>query len=131
MNRSADEAWKPFKKVTPAFADFRDASYGPCTYRCTVINKYFQIFIYKLIKYFKKKILDCLRGLEYAIKLKWFDVRSFNLRDYEYYERVENGDLNVIIPEKFIAFSGPSNTQRDNEGVIILNIIINFLEINK
>jgi cell division cycle 14 len=49
-----------------------------------------------------------LRGLEYAIQLKWFDVHNFNLRDYEYYERVENGDLNMIIPEKFIAFSGPS-----------------------
>jgi len=30
MGRSAEEAWKPFKKVTPPFADFRDASYGPC-----------------------------------------------------------------------------------------------------
>lgn len=90
MGRSAESAWKPFKRVTPLFADFRDASYGPCTYKCS--------------------ILDCLRGLEYAIHLKWFDVRNFNLRDYEYFERVENGDLNVIIPEKFIAFSGPSNT---------------------
>lgn len=60
--------------------------------------------------------MDCLRGLEYAIKLKWFNVREFKLRDYEYYERVENGDLNVIIPEKFIAFSGPSPTQRDADG---------------
>jgi len=54
--------------------------------------------------------------LEYATKLKWFDVRSFNLKDYEYYERVENGDLNIIIPEKFVAFSGPSNSQRDADG---------------
>ncbi len=63
--------------------------------------------------------MDCLRGLEYGIKLKWFDVRNFNLRDYEYYERVENGDLNVIVPEKFIAFSGPSSTPRDPDGVYI------------
>ena len=46
-------------------------------------------------------------------------MRNFNLRDYEYYERVENGDLNVIIPEKFVAFSGPSSTPRDNDGVFI------------
>lgn len=64
--------------------------------------QYFFIFIFK--------ILHCLRGLEYAIKLKWFDVRKFNLRDYEFYERVENGDLNWIIPNKFIAFSGPLAT---------------------
>ncbi|KRX02244.1 hypothetical protein PPERSA_04866 [Pseudocohnilembus persalinus] len=96
LGRTAEQAWKPFKNVSPTFQDFRDASYGQCSYKCT--------------------IEECIRGLEYAIHLKWFDVRNFNLRDYEFYERVENGDLNVILPEKFIAFSGPSNTQRDNEG---------------
>ena len=65
------------------------------------------------------KIIDCLRGLEYGIKLKWFDVRKFNLRDYEFYERVENGDLNWIVPGKFLAFSCPSPTQRDSDGVLI------------
>ena len=58
-----------------------------------------------------------MRGLEYAIKLKWFDVKTFNLREYEFYEKVENGDLNWIIPGKFIAFSGPSNLPRDSQGV--------------
>jgi cell division cycle 14 len=61
-----------------------------------------------------------LSGLEYGIRLKWFDVKSFNLRDYEFYEKVENGDLNWIIPNKFIAFSGPSSTQRDAEGVPLI-----------
>ena len=60
-----------------------------------------------------------MRGLEYAIKLKWFDVKTFNLREYEFYEKVENGDLNWIIPGKFIAFSGPANSQRDGQGVKI------------
>jgi hypothetical protein len=58
-----------------------------------------------------------LRGLEYAIKLKWFDVRNFNLRDYEFYERVENGDLNWTVPQKFVSFSGPSPTPKDSDGV--------------
>jgi cell division cycle 14 len=43
------------------------------------------------------------------------------LKDYEFYERVDNGDLNVIIPEKFIAFSGPSDTPKDPEGVCKIN----------
>jgi len=97
MGRTAEEAWKPFAKVQPPFTDYRDASYGPCNYKCN--------------------ILECLRGLEYGIKLKWFDVRNFNLRNYEYYERVENGDLNWIIPGKFIAFSGPSATSHDSDGL--------------
>ncbi len=70
---------------------------GPCTYKCT--------------------ILDCLRGLEYAIKLKWFDVRNFDLTSYQFYERVENGDINCIVPQKFYAFSGPSSTTRDADGM--------------
>ena len=84
--------------MTPALAAFRDASYiEHCSYKCT--------------------ILDCLRGLEYAIRLGWFDVKNFNLRDYEFYERVENGDLNWIVPNKFIAFSGPSSTPKDADGM--------------
>jgi hypothetical protein len=30
---------------------------------------------------------------------------------YQHYEKVENGDLNEILPGKFIAFSGPSATR--------------------
>lgn len=29
------------------------------------------------------------------------------MKEYEHYEKVENGDLNWIIPGKFIAFMGP------------------------
>lgn len=59
------------------------------------------------------QILDCLRGLEYAIKLGWFDYRTFNINQYEHYEKVENGDLNWIIPKKFVAFSSPSQNSKD------------------
>lgn len=95
LGRSAQEAWQPFINL-PAFVDFRDASYGPCTYRCT--------------------ILQCLRGLEKGIKLRWFDYRTFNVHDYEYYEKVENGDWNWIIPNKLLAFSSPAPAARDAEG---------------
>jgi len=53
------------------------------------------------------KILHCLEGLEWAIKLNWYNPVDFNLSEYQYYERVENGDLNWIIPKKFVAFSTP------------------------
>jgi cell division cycle 14 len=32
---------------------------------------------------------------------------------YKHYERVENGDLNVIVPGKFVAFSGPSAVKQE------------------
>ena len=52
-------------------------------------------------------IEHCLKGLEYAIKLGWYKFREFDNKEYEYYEKVENGDLNWIIPGKFMAFMGP------------------------
>ena len=47
--------------------------------------------------------------MEYAIKFDWYKFKTFNVKEYEQYERVENGDLNWILPGKFMAFSGPLN----------------------
>jgi len=41
----------------------------------------------------------------------WYTLREFDNKEYEYYEKVENGDLNFIIPNKFIAFMGPVDQQ--------------------
>jgi cell division cycle 14 len=71
----------------PFFKNYRDASKGNCDYQCT--------------------LLHCLQGLEHAIALKWYDFATFNVREYEKIEKVENGDLNWIIPGKFVAFMGP------------------------
>ncbi|CAG9320134.1 CDC14A_6 [Blepharisma stoltei] len=95
LNKTADEAWQPFSSLPP-FEGFRDAGGTNCPYRCT--------------------ILQCLRGLEKAIKLGWFDMATFNIKDYEFYEKVENGDWNWIIPGKMLAFACPSPTQIDQQG---------------
>lgn len=95
LNKSGVEAWEAFRSV-PEFPDFRDASFGACTYKCTVLH--------------------CLRGLEIAVKLGWFSLSSFDIARYEKYERVENGDMNWIIPGKLLAFSSPSPVQNDDSG---------------
>ena len=95
MGKTAEEAWSFFKNVKP-FKPFRDASYLSCTYKCT--------------------ILDCLKGLEFALKMGWFSLKTFDVKDYEYYERVENGDMNWIIPGKFLAFCTPSDERVDKDG---------------
>lgn len=41
-------------------------------------------------------------------QLGWFDLSSFDQATYDHYERLENGDMNWIIPGKFLAFSCPS-----------------------
>jgi len=52
-------------------------------------------------------ILDCLRGLAKARANKFFSFDNFNIKEYEYFEQVENGDLNWIAQNKFLAFAGP------------------------
>lgn len=87
LKKSAEDAWKVFAPYHAKFVPYRDATMGTCSYKCTV--------------------LDCLRGLEYAIRLGWYNYSTFNVQEYQHYEKVENGDLNWIVPNKFIAFSGP------------------------
>ena len=95
LKRTAKDSWAPFTAL-PAFLDFRDAGYGGCTYKCT--------------------ILHCLRGLEKGIELGWFNYSRFNVQEYEFYEKVENGDWNWIIPGKMLAFASPSPSASDSDG---------------
>ena len=87
LKMTAEQAYDKFKPYQQMFRHYRDASKGDCFYNCT--------------------LLHCLQGLEYAVRFGWYDFRSFNVKEYEYYERVENGDMNWIIPGKFAAFMGP------------------------
>ncbi|XP_017786817.1 PREDICTED: dual specificity protein phosphatase CDC14A isoform X2 [Nicrophorus vespilloides] len=61
-------------------------------------------------------LMDCLKGLSKAKKCGFFDFTNFNQTLYEYYEHVENGDLNWIVPEKFLGFCGPHNQSRVHHG---------------
>jgi cell division cycle 14 len=54
-----------------------------------------------------------LRGLETGIKHGWFNWQKFDRNTYERLERVENGDMSWIIPEKFLAFASPSPQRGD------------------
>jgi cell division cycle 14 len=88
--KKPQEAYAPFVNVKPALVPYRDASLGPPSYPITVQH--------------------CLGGLAKAIQIGWYVHDSFNPDEYEHYERVENGDFNWIVPGKFLAFSGPTQT---------------------
>jgi cell division cycle 14 len=95
LNRSAQDSWSPFASLA-TFLDFRDAGYGGCTYKCT--------------------ILHCLRGLQKGMELGWFDYKKFNVQEYEFYEKVENGDWNWVVPGKLLAFASPAPSSKDGDG---------------
>jgi cell division cycle 14 len=87
LGRTAEEAIKPFDHIRPPIRPFRDASYSECSYELT--------------------LLDIFNGLEYAIKLGWFDFKKFNVKDYEFYEVEKHGNLHWIVPNKFMALGTP------------------------
>lgn len=93
---TADKAFEPFAGIYPPFLPFRDATCAACPFQCT--------------------ILDCLKGLEFSIEQQWFDWNRFDVESYEFFEKVEHGDMNWVIPDKFLAFAGPSANSTDMDG---------------
>ncbi|KAG8754601.1 cell division control protein 14 [Serendipita sp. 396] len=58
---------------------------------------------------FNLTIQDCLWGFWKALQNGLCDMNQFSVEEYEYYEKVENGDWNWITPG-FIAFASPVET---------------------
>uniref|UniRef100_A0A4W4GL08 Cell division cycle 14A n=1 Tax=Electrophorus electricus TaxID=8005 RepID=A0A4W4GL08_ELEEL len=88
LKRTPEEVYQALvsgNKVS--YVPFRDAAFGNCTYNLTVF--------------------DCLQGIRKALQHAFIDFETFDVEEYEHYERVENGDFNWIVPGKLLAFSGP------------------------
>lgn len=96
LKKSPDEAFRALTSGSnSSYLPFRDASFGNSTYNLTVLH--------------------CLQGIRKALQHGFFDFENFDVNEYEHYERVENGDLNWIVPGKILAFSGPHpKTRMDN-----------------
>nr|XP_006812650.1 PREDICTED: dual specificity protein phosphatase CDC14A isoform X2 [Saccoglossus kowalevskii] len=97
LKKTPEEAYRPLVAGNnPPYLPFRDASFGSCTYNLT--------------------LLDCLKAIDRALDNGFFHFDTFDVEEYEHYERVENGDFNWIIPDKFLAFSGPHNKSKIENG---------------
>lgn len=87
-------ALAPIAQAEPPFMPFRDAGYAPADFVLT--------------------IQDIVYGVWRAKEQKLLDIRSFNLQEYELYERVDQGDFNEIAPH-FIAFASPQQSEYGTE----------------
>jgi cell division cycle 14 len=87
---SAEEAWSLFERFSTTFVPFCDSGETP-------------------FKDFELTILDTLRGLERAVELGWYDFKSFDHKEYEKNHKLENGDMNWVIPNQILALSSPSD----------------------
>jgi hypothetical protein len=95
-NKSPEEAYEPLKVYEP-YMPFRDAAVGLSTFHLTPFH--------------------CINAIMYARDRNLFDFhKTFNIEEYEYFECVENGDLSVLVHDKFIAFAGPHATRRSPDG---------------
>ncbi|XP_051980019.1 dual specificity protein phosphatase CDC14AB-like isoform X3 [Xyrauchen texanus] len=97
LKKTPEEAYRALISGSNAsYLPFRDASFGNCTYNLTV--------------------LDCLQGIRKALQHGFLNLETFDVNEYEHYERVENGDLNWIVPGKLLAFSGPHPKSKVENG---------------
>eukprot|EP00811_Abedinium_folium_P033229 NODE_6209_length_1693_cov_21.649425.p1 GENE.NODE_6209_length_1693_cov_21.649425~~NODE_6209_length_1693_cov_21.649425.p1 ORF type:complete len:399 (+),score=31.70 NODE_6209_length_1693_cov_21.649425:149-1345(+) len=98
--KTSEAAYRPFLDVGQEVPPFRDASRAKSTFDLT--------------------ISDCLSGLENAMQRRWLSLRKFDIETYLFCEQVENGDMNWIIPDKFLAFAEPWTTPTDQDGFAVL-----------
>ncbi|XP_023253987.1 dual specificity protein phosphatase CDC14AB-like [Seriola lalandi dorsalis] len=97
LKRSPEEAYRTLiSGNNTGYLPFRDAAVGECSFNLTV--------------------LDCLQAVRKALQHGFLDFESFDVEEYEHYERVENGDMNWIIPGKILAFSGPHPRSKIENG---------------
>lgn len=88
QSKTPEEANAPIEHIHPPITPYRDAADCPVHYTLS--------------------ILDCLRGLRKGLDLGLLRLDQFDVKEYEHYERVVNGDFNWITPS-FIAFAGPTD----------------------
>jgi protein-tyrosine phosphatase len=86
MQKSPQEALSYFSRIY--FPEFRDASRDSPSYFCSIFH--------------------CLKALERAMGLGWYNPDSFDADRYDFYSNRSHGDINWIIPEKIAAFSDPT-----------------------
>mmetsp|Transcript_63585 Transcript_63585/g.170151 ORF Transcript_63585/g.170151 Transcript_63585/m.170151 type:complete len:469 (+) Transcript_63585:229-1635(+) len=94
---SAFDVWNLFSEVSPErFEGFRDATFSEGDFRLT--------------------LLDCWLGFSKAQLFGWIDMPNdrgvwgvIDPKEYEHYENPLNGNLNIVVPSKFIALQGPSS----------------------
>ncbi|XP_023935541.2 dual specificity protein phosphatase CDC14B [Bicyclus anynana] len=96
LGGSPAAVYKQLTEGTWSLLSFRDASGGPAL--------------------FDISLLDVLHGIKVAHDAKFFDFEHFDAEQYLFYEKVENGDLNWIVPGKMLAFSGPNHRSRLDRG---------------
>lgn len=57
---------------------------------------------------FTLKIIDIMQAVFKARTFNFFNFDDFNVSEYDLYDKLQYGDMNWLIPRKFLAFIGPA-----------------------
>ena len=104
FNESPRVVWEQgFAAVTSeTFEAYRDATFSESTFDLT--------------------LLDCWQGLARAKSMAWIEKPvqqgiwgKIILEEYEHYENPLNGDLHIVVPDRFVAFKGPKDLPNGRE----------------
>ncbi|KAA6370976.1 MAG: putative Dual specificity protein phosphatase CDC14A, partial [Streblomastix strix] len=95
LHKSPEDACIPFANIYPPIPPYRDAGPGQSTMNLHV--------------------LDCLQGLKKAQQRKILNFSKFDYEEYEFFDQIDNGELNWIIPNRIMAFCSP--TQKDTSTI--------------
>ena len=90
QNWAPHQVLLPIAQIDPPFMPFRDAGYSHADFEVT--------------------IQDVVYGVWRAKERNLLDMRSFDLEEYEQYERVDQGDLNILAND-FIPFASPKQSR--------------------
>nr|CAI5849110.1 unnamed protein product [Callosobruchus analis] len=85
------EIWKVLQELAP-YKPYIDASQVSCGFHLC--------------------ILDVLQAVHKAVQFNFFNFDDFNISEYDLYDRLQYGDINWLVPRKFIAFIGPSDNNQ-------------------
>ncbi|XP_037757630.1 dual specificity protein phosphatase CDC14B isoform X4 [Chelonia mydas] len=96
LRESPEDVYRLLLAGNVSYLPFRDASFGTCNFHLT--------------------LLDCFHAINKALRYGFLDFSAFDVDEYEHYEKAENGDFNWIIPNKFVAFSGPHSRSKTENG---------------
>ncbi|EGV61566.1 cell division control protein 14 [Yamadazyma tenuis] len=88
---SPHQVLQPIAQIDPPLQGFRDAGYSSADFEIT--------------------IQDVVYGMWRAKERGMIDLTSFNLEEYEQYERVDQGDFNMVSKD-FVAFASPQQNHR-------------------
>ncbi|KAG8346988.1 putative tyrosine phosphatase [Trypanosoma vivax] len=100
---TAAQTWHIFQRAFPPIMSFRDASYGASS--------------------FPLMLPDILGGLQRAIKLGWYNVRTFDLQTFD---KLREYGCCWIIPQMFMTFSSPVGEDGERSALVYAKLFQNL-----